>query len=107
MVEKQMDKKGIGKGIPNKYAVGNKYSIKHGYAGTPTYESWKSMRRRCNAVPGYADKGIKWHPRWDSFENFLEDMGTRPSDFTALGRIDHNKDYGPDNCRWEVWRHRL
>jgi hypothetical protein len=76
---------------------------KHGYAGTKVWYHWKSMRKRCSYVPGYADKGIRVCERWNSFLNFLEDMGEPPTGLVYLGRIDHSKDYEPGNCQWEVW----
>lgn len=71
---------------------------------SPTYNSWRSMRRRCNS-PNYRQynlyggRGITICPRWDSFENFLADMGERPEG-TSLDRIDHDGNYEPSNCRW-------
>ena len=85
---------------------GNKFALKHGYAGTKVHGAWRSMRNRCAGVPGYVDKGIKVCKRWDSFSNFLADMGEPPAGKVALGRIDHSKDYEPGNCRWEVWHDR-
>lgn len=69
-----------------------------------TYNSWLAMRSRCR-LPGrdnadrYRDRGITICERWESFDNFLADMGERPRG-TTLDRRDNDKGYGPDNCRW-------
>ena len=82
----------------------------HGHAKTcgknasPTYESWASMKMRCRnpqygSYPQYGAKGIDYCDRWETFKNFLEDMGVRPPG-TSLDRIDGTKGYTPENCRW-------
>ena len=80
-------------------------TFKHGKMDTPTYRSWKSMKRRCNAItsPQYKDyggRGIKVCKRWnESFLAFLEDMGERPPGMT-LDRKNNDKGYTKKNCRW-------
>jgi hypothetical protein len=63
------------------------------------------MRSRClletdREYPNYGGRGIRIDPRWDDSAAFLEDMGPRPSPRHSLDRIDNDKGYGPDNCRW-------
>lgn len=76
----------------------------HGRSKTRTYRIWKGMRRRCNAPSAahfeyYGGRGISVHPRWETFENFLEDMGECPAG-SSLDRVDNSKNYEPGNCRW-------
>lgn len=72
-------------------------NTKHGYFGTPTYQTWASMVARCRRDPAYA--GIVVCERWSQFENFLEDMGERPKGMT-LDRESNALGYNKDNCRW-------
>lgn len=77
----------------------------HGMKGTPTYKAWKSMRQRCKNkndphYPDYGGRGITVCERWESFENFLADMGERPSDDLSIDRINNDGNYEPGNCRW-------
>jgi len=78
----------------------------HGMTNSMAFKSWTSMKQRClnpkmKYFDRYGGKGIKVCKRWlHSFENFLADMGKRPSIEHSLDRIDGTKGYSPDNCRW-------
>ncbi len=80
-------------------------SFKHGWANTPTYSTWSSMHSRCQdprnaSYKYYGGRGIIVCDRWGTFENFLEDLGERPSKDYQLDRRDADGNYEPSNCRW-------
>lgn len=85
---------------------GNKAHSKHNMEKTVEYQAWRSMKKRCYQLSGqmyknYGGRGIVVCDRWrDSFVNFFQDMGYRPSNNHSLDRIDVNGNYEPSNCKW-------
>jgi len=78
---------------------------KHGKIGTSEYQSWESMRQRCNnknhvSYERYGGAGISVCPEWDDFSIFLNDLGSKPCESYTIDRIDCAKGYEPGNCRW-------
>jgi hypothetical protein len=92
---------------------------KHGKTKTPEYRIWRAIRERCydpahRGAKNYSQRGITVCRRWrDSFEDFIADMGQRPSKKHSIDRIDNDGGYwcgkceecvgrGLDeaNCRW-------
>jgi len=72
----------------------------------PEYRAWKAMKARCYSpcnkeVRRYQAIGINVCDRWlDNFGLFFEDMGCRPSSKHSLDRVDNDKGYFKENCRW-------
>ena len=70
------------------------------------YAVWIAMKARCHNPKAtkyylYGAKGITVHPAWlNSFEQFLEDMGERPTKLHSIERSDGTKGYSKGNCSW-------
>lgn len=85
--------------------------MSHGMTDTPLYYKWKGMLSRCTCknveqYKNYGARGIKVD--WKNFISFYRDMSKSyyehvkvyGSKNTSLDRIDVNRNYSKDNCRW-------
>jgi hypothetical protein len=71
----------------------------------PLYDTWRGMWERCtnpNAAryKRYGGRGIRVCKRWESYENFVKDMGPKPSPQHSVDRKNNNGNYCKSNCRW-------
>lgn len=69
------------------------------------YRVWTSIMYRCNRkenkqYKNYGARGIKICDEWKDFNNFCFDVGLRPDETSHLDRIDNDKGYFKENCRW-------
>lgn len=73
----------------------------------PLYSTWASIKTRTTNpnstnYKSYGAKGVAMHPSWfSSFEQFLQDVGPKPSPEHTLDRYpNRNGNYEPGNVRW-------
>ena len=94
----------------NKKKGEENHNFKHGYATIkngkiPEYNIWLAMRDRCKNINNkqykdYGGRGISYIESWNDFQNFINDMGFRPTRFHTLDRINNDRGYYKENCRW-------
>ena len=85
-----------------------KSSTTHGGSVDKTkgYNSYHGMIKRCTnpnnpKYDSYGARGISVCDRWvESFENFMEDMGPRPSINHSVEGRDNDGNYEKSNCYW-------
>jgi len=85
--------------------------LRHGHARakdhSSEYNSWCAMKGRCldpknRAYHHYGGRGITICERWLVFDNFLADMGQKPTKLHTIDRIEVNGNYEPTNCKWST-----
>lgn len=77
----------------------------HGMSHTRPWVIWTDMKRRCkrehrDSFEHYGAKGVTYDPNWEKFQNFWKDMESGYADDLTLERVDPEKGYSKDNCKW-------
>lgn len=79
----------------------------HGMTKHPAFKQWSDMKSRCTNpnhkwYPSYGGRGISIDKSWLSFDGFWRDMGDKWSDGLQIDRVDNNKNYCKENCKWST-----
>lgn len=92
-------------GCLHKEITGNTHR-KHGQYNTRLYRIWSNMRQRCSNPKNdnyhlYGAKGVSVCDEWKDFAVFSKwAMQNGYADNLSVDRIETDKDYCPENCRW-------
>lgn len=83
---------------------------RHGFTGSPEHSAYLQAKWRCTCVtareyPAYGGRGINF--LFSSFEQFILEIGARPSPKHSLDRINVESHYMPGNVRWATQQEQL
>lgn len=79
----------------------------HGMSTHPAFQQWADMKSRCLNkshvwYSSYGGRGITVDESWLSFDVFWSDMGDSWGKGLQINRIDNDKGYCKDNCKWST-----
>ena len=107
--KKMIDKRGREISEESRKLMGGigRFKPKHGLRNSVEYRIWGDMLNRCRNVKrrsfkNYGGRGILVCDRWKKFENFILDVGLRPSIHYGIDRINVNGNYEPENVQWNL-----
>lgn len=85
-----------------------RHRSQHGMTNTRVYRIWRQMHQRCEnpnaeGYENYGGRGILVDKNWDNFPTFFEDMGQPPTEAHTLDRVETDKGYSKENCKWATW----
>ena len=91
------------------HACANKLAGKardRGHTSHPLYQRWQGMKSRCQYegdkhYADYGGRGVTVCDEWQEFPAF-RDWAEENWHGLTLDRIDNDKGYGPDNCKWST-----
>jgi hypothetical protein len=85
-------------------------NVTHGHTRgriyTAEYNTWISMKDRCcnpknKRYDRYGGRGITVSNEWlNNFDVFYKDMGDKPTPKHSIDRINNDKGYCKENCKW-------